>query len=157
MTSPKAFDKFMRLLSTTLILLSGDSNASKPMHFILFLDDQKLSCGSGNVKCHCDQERPENESAKMTKRRRNYRVTCSLCTKTFADNRNLKNHIDVIHNQVKAPSVRRIPTVQSPICQKLVTSKSSLTKHIKYVHQRIRPFKCDICEATFSEKAKYER
>lgn len=156
-----------------------------PRFVITFLsDDQELKCGtckkifssSVSVKRHTERYHQENrfkctlcnekfgdklnlknhileihENVKRPRNNNTCRVACTLCSKTFADNRNLKNHIDGIHNQVKGP------LVQCPICLKSFSSRNSLNKHTKYVHQGIRPFKCDICDATFSEKGKYER
>ncbi|VDI20981.1 KRAB domain-containing zinc finger protein [Mytilus galloprovincialis] len=73
---------------------------------------------------------------------------CSTCGKGFKQNSTMRTHED-IHN----PEHLR----KRNLCPKTFTRASGKLIHMKTVHERLRPFKCDICTKTFSNRSNLQK
>ena len=65
-------------------------------------------------------------------------LVCEHCSKCFANERLLRDHIRQHVNHVKCP-----------LCDMTCTTIATLKIHIKYRHSDERPFPCDFCEKKF--------
>ncbi|XP_061672149.1 gastrula zinc finger protein XlCGF49.1-like [Syngnathoides biaculeatus] len=96
-----------------------------------------------NIDCGMD-ERPTScstltmEYSQMHK----IRVTCSVCSKTFATKQTLRTH-------------KRRHTGEKPfscqVCKKAFSQKGSIQLHMK-THTGEKPFSCSVCGKSFSHK-----
>lgn len=68
--------------------------------------------------------------------------TCSICETAFEDRQTIKDHVNIVHKDVKRRSC--------PHCGRTFTQTGDLTRHVR-IHTGIRPFKCpfDGCEYAF--------
>jgi uncharacterized Zn-finger protein len=66
--------------------------------------------------------------------------SCSICNRGFDRNQNLKTHIESVHEGKNSIC---------PSCNKGFTQAVSLKRHILCVHEKKKPFKCDVCQASF--------
>ena len=55
---------------------------------------------------------------------------------SFADNQNLKKHVEVVHEGIKP--------FKCSVCDVKFANKQHLKKHIETIHEEIKPFKCTI-------------
>lgn len=77
-----------------------------------------------------------NESTKAER-------TCAFCDKIFTKERNLKYHIQAIHNKSK---------FECEICLKTFSFKSAKERHLKVVHYNQKSHQCSICEKSFGTR-----
>jgi len=68
---------------------------------------------------------------------------CEFCELSFKEKGNLKMHIQT---HVKTE------LIPCPECDKSFTTKMNLKTHIDRIHNRVKPFECDACNATFAAK-----
>jgi uncharacterized C2H2 Zn-finger protein len=64
--------------------------------------------------------------------------SCSICKKSYATARLLKEH-----------TRKHINTKQCPHCPMTCTNQSSLMYHITYRHSDVRPYTCALCQSSF--------
>ena len=62
---------------------------------------------------------------------------CELCDKAFHSKARLDSHKLSLHDKTSYECDR---------CNKILKSKKSLSYHIKYVHEKVKQFKCHLCE-----------
>ena len=75
-----------------------------------------------------------------------FKVTCSICQKTFKEDRSLKWHLESVHGTEKK-------IFQCKICSMTFHSKLGISRHQKTIHEESRPrIKCEFCPQTFLEK-----
>ena len=68
----------------------------------------------------------------------------NICDFKTAQKRNLKNHIECIHEGKKQ--------FKSHICDFKAAQKLQLKNHIQSVHERKKPYKCNICDLESVQK-----
>ena len=80
---------------------------------------------------------------------------CDLCPSTFAQNSNLKTHIDATHFGVESSRKKPISSKQFPctLCSKSFTAKSSQKLHFDSIHL-LKKYSCNDCEKLFPSAAK---
>uniref|UniRef100_A0ABD2XLH1 C2H2-type domain-containing protein n=1 Tax=Trichogramma kaykai TaxID=54128 RepID=A0ABD2XLH1_9HYME len=93
-----------------------------------------------NVDCELGEQNKKRISSKKSVYSGNTR-NCNTCGKKFTQ-KNIKNHIDSVHNKITHACDR---------CEKKFTSKSYRKKHIESVHNRIT-YTCHVCKKTFTNK-----
>ena len=71
-------------------------------------------------------------------------LKCDMCDSFFKDKRDLKKHVESVHEQKKQ--------FHCNICDAYLTTKQSLNGHIATIHKGKKPFKCNICDASFTQK-----
>ena len=69
---------------------------------------------------------------------------CASCNETFTQKRNLNDHIQALHENIR--------NQQCQLCNFTCSFESNLKKHVKTVHEKLREFKCDHCTKSFSAK-----
>ncbi len=100
------------------------------------------------------------------------KIDCNICSKTFASNRTLRNHVNAVHKKMKphkcqicAVTFSRISSLKShvdaihnnlrpfecKICSKALTTNRSLKQHVEAVHEKMKSHKCQICAKSFSQ------
>ena len=65
------------------------------------------------------------------------------CNKSFAYSRNLRLHVQKIHEKI---------SFKCDHCSRIFTENASLKKHIKVVHLNMKNHKCDQCDKSFGKK-----
>ena len=65
------------------------------------------------------------------------------CDKSFAYARNLRLHVQKIHEKI---------SFKCDHCRGIFTENASLKKHIKVVHLNMKNHKCDQCDKSFGKK-----
>ncbi|XP_050522048.1 gastrula zinc finger protein XlCGF7.1-like isoform X1 [Daktulosphaira vitifoliae] len=75
---------------------------------------------------------------------------CELCFKTFADQSNYCRH-KKIHSGKKYVQ-QNLDHIKCNICAKNFSRLSNLKNHILMIHEGKKPFKCEMCNATFPRK-----
>ena len=81
-------------------------------------------------------------------------LVCDLCGSIFFGNKDLREHINYVHNEAK---------VKHPCddCGKEFRQKGDLTRHVRTVHWKIRNIpmeaKCDDCGKEFAFKSEAKR
>ncbi len=68
---------------------------------------------------------------------------CSKCLKRFRENRNLREHMDRVHNE------NRVDRFECDTCHRRFSQKSHLTVHVRTVHLKERRFFCGDCGQAF--------
>lgn len=68
---------------------------------------------------------------------------CHLCSKTFANRRNLNVHLQTVHNKERP--------WKCSTCDQEFALKQHLQRH-QNVHTHEKPYKCEVCSKTFSLK-----
>ena len=66
-------------------------------------------------------------------------LPCDLCNETFLKQKLLTQHKVSLHKSIPCN-----------LCKSNFVSKFVLRNHIAVVHEKIRPFKCDLCNQTFA-------
>ena len=69
---------------------------------------------------------------------------CILCLYEYADKRNLKQHIDAVHNKIKQ--------YKCVLCPYECAYKQGLKMHIDAVHNKIKQHKCELCPCACTQK-----
>ena len=96
-----------------------------------------------NIECEvCQKKLKSQEMLKMhLKRFHSYMYTCEICQQKFEQRTQLVSHKKIIHkvNHCK-------------LCDHIAQCEASLRFHVKTIHDKIKDFKCNICQAEFSRK-----
>ena len=73
---------------------------------------------------------------------------CSECSSSFTTKYNLNRHISINHERKKM-HIASVHEGKKPfkcqICDYSCTQKTDMTHHVSFVHEKKEPFKCDIC------------
>jgi hypothetical protein len=77
--------------------------------------------------------------------------SCDKCKYTCSKEIELQYHLKAKHLKEKHHTCER------EHCSFKTTYPSSLQSHIKSVHEGDKPFRCDICQESFSDKGKLNR
>lgn len=72
--------------------------------------------------------------------------TCALCNRSLSSSWSLQQHM-LTHTDGEGRA--KFPC---DVCGKAFCDKSSVNKHVRAVHMNYKPFKCDQCDLTFSER-----
>ena len=83
----------------------------------------------------------DKENKSQTK---DQKLQCKLCDKHFASKRNLKNHINMVHEGKKP--------FRCKMCGNNFATSLVLKRHINTVHDKKKPFKCNFCPKHFGRK-----
>ena len=96
-----------------------------------------------NIECEvCQKKLKSQEMLKMhLKRFHSSMYTCEICQQKFEQRTLLVSHKKIIHkvNHCK-------------LCDHIAQCQASLRFHVKTIHDKIKDFKCNICQAEFSRK-----
>ena len=74
---------------------------------------------------------------------------CDHCSRIFTENASLKKHIKVVHLNMKNHKCNE--------CNKSFGKKGGLNTHIKTVHGREKNHKCDKCRKCYGRKSNLQR
>lgn len=80
---------------------------------------------------------------------------CSLCSTSFEQFSQLRQHVATAHIDKKGPS-RWYSKKTCDICSNVFATSKTLSKHIKAVHNRIKPFICNVCGYKSARKSTWE-
>lgn len=80
------------------------------------------------------------------KNRKNQKLCCKVCNKTFMSKVSIKYHMKVCHSSTR-------PNVKCNICKKILGHATSLKRHLK-LHDESDWLECDECERKFKRKDK---
>ena len=61
---------------------------------------------------------------------------CNSCGKHFGSKSGLKSHVEMVHEESKAPCEQ---------CGKLFSSKQAVIVHVQTFHEKKKVFQCDLC------------
>ena len=82
----------------------------------------------------------------LTSDHRESKIPCSKCDKSFMEIRNLKSHIQIVHEGKKPFPCK--------LCDKSCRSAFYLKKHMEGFHEGKKPFQCDYCGFRTTAKQK---
>ena len=71
-------------------------------------------------------------------------LKCDICSSLFKTKRQLKKHIESVHEGKKP--------FKCNICDVSFSQKHNLETHVVSVHEGKKPFKCDKCDSSFTAK-----
>ena len=76
---------------------------------------------------------------------------CDLCKISFSERGSLKHHIKVIHKGERTEPKKKF---QCPHCEneRFFGCSGDLKRHVNAIHLKLKPFQCDLCQVSFSEK-----
>lgn len=78
---------------------------------------------------------------------------CDKCSWKFTQKTHLNRHIRSVHEKV--PRERHSETnkpVSCEVCNKVYVNSRVLTVHVQSVHEGLRPYKCEYCDATYTQR-----
>ncbi|XP_078345889.1 uncharacterized protein LOC144631347 [Oculina patagonica] len=79
---------------------------------------------------------------------------CDQCSWKFTQKTHLNRHIRTVHEKV--PRARQSDASNSPVvcevCNKEYVNNRVLLVHIQSVHEGLRPYKCEYCDATYTQR-----
>ena len=160
---PKLSESSMGAVIKELIIVSTDSNVSKPFKCLL--------CGrsfgkSKYIKLHIRRNHVKDEDkpyrckvcgsgfVRLTEFRKHSRshsgfrpYKCKICSKAFKQQANLIDHMHV-HKDSK--------DFQCFICKRQFQQRGGMTSHI-LTHDTLKPFKCVFCEKGFTSRGELSR
>ena len=123
------------------------------------IDLELLKCPYAN----CIQFRAFNRARyedHMSKHKtsRPYKCHQSNCTKSFKQERHLKDHIVRTHQQQRQQHSDGQPVLRPKphtcrICSKEFKTQKNLASHIQSVHEGLKPFSCQFCDYSSSNKS----
>ncbi|XP_048736876.2 zinc finger protein OZF-like [Ostrea edulis] len=95
------------------------------------------------------QTKPDLSLGKSVKDELSGVFVCGVCSTSFSNKRKLTFHLKKKHNQ---PNQIPESDLICYVCYKKFSQPYNLQRHISRVHKRDKPFFCDRCGKTFSEK-----
>ena len=105
---------------------------------------QKHSCSREIVKLNHMEKLVQDSNLEKTEITDDVILKCSKCDKSFSRQRNLVDHIMIVHENIRP--------FKCEICDKAHGKKSELTKHVKIFHEGIKPLYCDECNKGYNGK-----
>lgn len=82
---------------------------------------------------------------------------CDQCSWKFTQKTHLNRHIRTVHDKV--PRERNSEGSNAPVvcevCNKVYVNSRVLLVHIQSVHEGLRPYKCEYCDATYTQRGKF--
>ncbi|PFX30855.1 Zinc finger protein 778 [Stylophora pistillata] len=78
---------------------------------------------------------------------------CDKCSWKFTQKTHLNRHIRSVHEKV--PRERHSETnkpVSCEVCNKVYVNSRVLAVHVQSVHEGLRPYKCEYCDATYTQR-----
>lgn len=79
---------------------------------------------------------------------------CDQCLWKFTQKTHLNRHIRSVHEKV--PRARHSDASNTPVvcevCNKKYVNNRVLTVHMQSVHEGLRPYKCEYCDATYTQR-----
>lgn len=83
---------------------------------------------------------------------------CEQCSWKFTQKTHLTRHIKSVHDKVprsEQSTGRSNLPVRCETCNKIYVNSRVLAVHVQSVHQGLRPYKCEYCDATYTQRGKY--
>ena len=80
---------------------------------------------------------------------------CDKCSWKFTQKTHLNRHIRSVHEKV--PRERHSEAnrpVSCEVCSKVYVNSRVLAVHVQSVHEGLRPYKCEYCDATYTQRGK---
>ena len=114
---------------------------------------------SNNLCANCLQFRAFNRARyedHMSKHKtsRPYKCDQSNCGKSFKQERHLKDHIVRTHQQQRQQHWEKSVVLHvCRICRKQFKTRTAMTKHVSSVHHGLKPFSCQFCDYSSSNKS----
>ena len=85
---------------------------------------------------------------------RPYKCDQSNCGKSFKQERHLKDHIVRTHQQQRQQHWEKSVVLHvCRICRKQFKTRTAMTKHVNSVHHGLKPFSCQFCDYSSSNKS----
>ena len=82
---------------------------------------------------------------------------CQQCSWRFTQKTHLTRHIKSVHEKIprsKQSKGGSNAPVTCDMCNKVYVNSRVLSVHIQSVHDGLRPYKCDYCDATYTQRGK---
>ncbi|KAJ7369966.1 hypothetical protein OS493_035137 [Desmophyllum pertusum] len=79
---------------------------------------------------------------------------CEQCSWKFTQKTHLNRHIRSVHEKVpreRQSDISNTP-VECEVCNKVYVNGRVLLVHIQSVHEGLRPYKCEYCDATYTQR-----
>jgi len=108
---------------------------------VSFSEEDDEDC---KLKISCKQELKSSSEDETYRPKPRHNKECSICRKKFRKNRDLRLHIQSVHEKLKPHKCDH--------CDRSFALKKTLRGHVQVVHLRIKPWSCNFCEESFSDK-----
>ena len=105
-----------------------------------------------SVTKQCTIPTPEQKQRRKQQKQRK-KNQCSLCEKVYSDKRDLDNHVNAVHLEIKKNENEHI----CEVCGKGFSFSKNLKKHLKITHTNEKKYACKICQQKFQENVKLIR
>jgi len=121
-------------------------------HLSAHLDDGSASLSHCGIKLENLEDLRQHQKYHMKLKT----AQCARCFKKFPHDATLLLHLQLHENQQQTDKKRQTLFI-CQTCGARLGSRNNLKNHIEEVHDKVRPFKCQVCDKEFFAKAKLKR